>query len=112
MSAREYVVPGPPRMGVSFARYVSVSTQRPSVMVYSLILTTVREVVVALGLTSPETVNGSPMTGVAESLGLLTLPAALACARAGSPPTIARTMVISTTILSRFDICSSSSVAP
>ena len=48
-----------------------VTPQWPSVRVYSLILTTVRDFAVAFGLMTPEAVNGTPATGVAESSGLL-----------------------------------------
>jgi hypothetical protein len=38
---------------------------------YSLILTTARDLAVDFGEMSPEAVNGTPDTGVAESFGLL-----------------------------------------
>ena len=53
-------------------RCPSRSSGRPC-SVYSLILTTVRDFVVALGRTIPETVNGTSTTGAAESFGLLTV---------------------------------------
>ena len=58
----------------------------------SLIFTTVWEFGLALGRTTPEAVNGTPMTGAAESFGLLAVWPAVARAVAGRPPmTAART---------------------
>jgi hypothetical protein len=102
VSRREYLVPEV--LAASLARYPPVTLQRPPVRVYVLIMTTVRDVAVALGRTTPEAVNGTPATGADENAGLLAVPATLAWATAGRPATSARTNVSRTSPLRTRDM--------